>query len=275
MRQDDRTPFERALLHARASAYAPDEFVGQESFMTASEIRALATRAGIGPGVAVMDVGCGTGGPGRFLTREFGCEYLGVDFSASAIALAREYAAGLPCRYAIAHAPPLPGGPVDVVLLLEAMLAVEDQDALIRAVAAALEPGGRFAFTLEEGAPLTDAERAAMPDPDTVWLSPLDEVAASLGRAGLLVTSVEELSAEHRATAQALIDAYSADAAAITAGIGRRALEDILAAHRLWVDWLDSGRVRKFALTACARGSAPRAAARSAASGRPAATARP
>ena len=213
MRQDHRTPFELALLRARASAYAPGEFVGQESFMTASEIRALALRAGVGPGVSVLDVGCGTGGPGRFLTRELGCDYLGVDFSASAIALAREYAAGLPCRYAVAHAPPLPAGRFDVVLLLEAMLAVEDQDALIRAVAAALAPGGRFAFTLEEGAPLTAAERAAMPDPDTVWLRPLDEVAASLGRAGLVVTSVEDHSAEHRATAQALIDAYAADAA--------------------------------------------------------------
>jgi SAM-dependent methyltransferase len=248
MRQDHRTPFERALLPARASAYAPGEFAGQESFMTASEIRALAARSGVGPGVAVLDVGCGTGGPGRFLTRELGCDYLGVDFSPTAIALAREYAAGLPCRYAVAHAPPLPGGPVDVVLLLEAMLAIEDKDALIRAVAAALRPGGRFAFTLEEGVPLTGAERLAMPDPDTVWLSPLDEITASLERAGLAVTSLEDHSAEHAATARALIDAYSADAAAITAQLGRRALDDILAAHRLWAGWLGSGRVRKLAL---------------------------
>jgi SAM-dependent methyltransferase len=279
MRQDHRTPFELALLRTRASAYAPGEFVGQESFMTAGEIRALAARAGIGPGVSVLDLGCGTGGPGRFLTGELGCDYLGVDFSASAVALAREYAVGLPCRYAIAHAPPLPAGPVDVVLLLEAMLAIEDKDPLIRAVAAALRPGGRFAFTLEEGLPLTAAERAAMPDPDTVWLSPLDEVAASLQRAGLAVTSVEDHSPEHRAMARALTDAYAADAARITAQIGRRALEDILAAHRLWVDWLDSERVRKLALvaglSASAPGSARRAAARPAASGRPAAMARP
>jgi SAM-dependent methyltransferase len=243
--------------------------------MTASEIRALALRAGVGSGVSVLDVGCGTGGPGRFLTRELGCGYLGVDFSPSAVALAREYAAGLPCRYAVAHAPPLPGGPVDVVLLLEAMLAIEDKDPLHRAVAAALAPGGRFAFTLEEGQPLTAAERATMPDPDTVWLTPVDEVAASLGRAGLLVTSVEDHSAEHRATAQALIDAYTADATAITAQIGSRALDDILAAHRLWVEWLDSGRVRKLALTASAPGSARPAAARSAASDTRAAMARP
>ena len=276
MRQDHRTPFERALLRTRASAYAPGEFVGQESFMTASEIRALATRAGVGPGVSVLDLGCGTGGPGRFLTRELGCDYLGVDFSPSAVALARAYAAGLPCRYAVAHAPPLPGGRVDVVLLLEAMLAIEDKEPLIHAVAAALAPGGRFAFTLEEGQALTAGERAAMPDPDTVWLSPIDEVTAALERAGLALTSLEDHSAEHRAMAQALTDAYAADAARISAEIGRRALEDILAAHRLWVEWLDSGRVRKLALvTASSRGSVRRAAARPAASDRPAAMARP
>ena len=216
MRQDHRTPFDRALHRVRATAYGPGEFVGQEGFMTAGEIRALAARAGIGPGVGVLDVGCGIAGPGRLLTRELGCGYLGVDFSASAVAIAREQAGDLPCRFAVAHAPPLPAGRFDVVLLLEAMLAVEDKDALVAAVAAALGPGGRFAFTLEEGLPLTAAERAAMPDPDTVWLTPLDELTASLERAGLVVTWQADHSRAHRATAQALADAYAADAAAIS-----------------------------------------------------------
>ena len=89
MRQDDRARFDRALHRARVSAYAPGEFVGQESFMTAGEIRALAVQAGIGPGVTVLDLCCGIAGPGRFLTRELACAYLGVDASASAVAIAR------------------------------------------------------------------------------------------------------------------------------------------------------------------------------------------
>ena len=44
--------------------------------------------------------------------------------------------------------------------------------------------------------------------------------------------------------------AYAADAAEITAQIGRRALAELLAAHRLWVEWLDTGRIRKLALVA-------------------------
>ena len=202
MRQDDRAPFDRALHGARVAAYAPGEFVGQESFMTAGEIRALAVRAGIGPGVAVLDVCCGIAGPGRFLTRELGCDYLGVDASAGAVAIARERAGDLPCRFAVAEIPPLPAGSFDVVLLLETILAFADKDALAAAIGAALRPGGRFAFTLEEGAPLTAAERAAMPDADTVWLTPLDDMTAALERAGLAVTWQEDHSAAHRATAE-------------------------------------------------------------------------
>ena len=136
------------------------------------------------------------------------------------------------------------------MLLLETILAFADKDALAGAIGAALRPGGRFAFTLEEGAPLTAAERAAMPDAGTVWLTPLDDMTATLARAGLAVTWQEDHSAAHRATASALADAFAADADAIADRIGRRALDDLLAAHRLWIEWLDAGRVRKLALVA-------------------------
>jgi rhodanese-related sulfurtransferase/SAM-dependent methyltransferase len=257
MRQDDRALFDRALRRARASAYAPGEFVGQEGFMTASEIRALAVAAGVGPGATVLDLCCGVAGPGRLLMRELGCVYLGVDASASAVAIARERARDLPCRFGIAHAPPLPAGVFDVVILLETMLAFEDKNALVREIAAALRPRGRFAFTLEEGPPLTTAERAAMPDADTVWLTPLDEMVSSLERAGLVVTWEQDQSRAHRAMAQALAGAFAADAADIAARIGRRSLNDLLVAHRLWVEWLEVERVRKLALVAERASSMP------------------
>jgi len=233
------------------SSYAPGEFVEQEGFTTAGEIRALAAQAAIGSGVTVLDLCCGIAGPGRFLTRELGCAYLGVDYSASAVAIARERAGDLPCRFTVARVPPVPvAGPVDVVLLLEALLAFEDKDALVRQVGAALRPGGRFAFTLEDAPPLTPAERAAMPDADTVWFTPLDEMATLLARSGLVVTWHEDHTRAHRAMAHALASAYMADAENIAAHIGRRALDELLAAHRLWIDWLDEGRVRKLALVA-------------------------
>jgi SAM-dependent methyltransferase len=250
VRQDERLPFDRALRRAREAAYPPGEFADQESFMRASEIRELAGRARIASGVSVLDLCCGVAGPGRLIARELGCEYLGVDASAGAVEIARERARDLPCRFEVARVPPLPSGPFDGVLLLETMLAFPAKAPLIEAVAGALAPGGRFAFTLEEGAPLTAAEREVMPDADTVWLTPLAELRALLDRTGLAVAWEADWGGRHAAMAGALADAFAADATAIAAEIGRRALDDLLAAHRLWGEWLVSGRVHKIAFVA-------------------------
>ena len=250
MRQDERGPFDEALRRAREAAYEPGEYVEQESFMRAGEIRALAERAGVAPGVSVLDLCCGVAGPGRFVTRELGCSYVGVDASASAVGIARARARGLPCRFEVAQVPPLPPGTFDVVLLLETILAFPDKETLVEEVSRALPVGGRFAFTLEEGVPLTESERAQMPDADTVWLTPLDEMHEVLAGAGLVLRWEDDWSRSHRAVASSLIDAFAADATAIASRIGRRALDELLAAHRLWSEWLASGRVRKFALVA-------------------------
>ena len=250
MNQDDRAPFVRALQRARASAYSPGEFVEQESFMRAGEIRDLAEQAGVADGVSVLDLCCGIAGPGRFIARELGCSYLGVDSSSSAVEIARERAGDLSCRFEVARIPPIPPGPFDVVLLFETMLAFPDKETLLEEISRALRPGGRFAFTLEEGLPLTEAERERMPDADTVWLTPLPEMLAYLERVGLRVRWQEDHSQSHLTVANALIEAFAADAPAISEQIGHRALEELLAAHRLWSDWLRAGRVRKIALVA-------------------------
>jgi SAM-dependent methyltransferase len=230
------------------SAYAPGEFVEQEGFMPAGEIRDLALRAGVAPGTSVLDLCCGVGGAGRFITQELGCTYLGVDLSPSAIEIARERAGDLACRFDVSQIPPIPHGPFDVVLLLETMLAFPDKRELLQAISGALETGGRFAFTMEEGHPLTESERESMPDADTVWLTTLQEMLAYLGQVGLVVRWQHDCSQTHRAMADALLTAFSADAANIAAQLGHQALDELLAAHRLWSDWLGEGRVRKFAL---------------------------
>jgi len=250
MRQDERARFDQALTPARLSAYTPGEYVGQESFMRASDILTLAAQAGVGPGVSVLDLCCGVAGPGRMLVRRLGCGYLGVDHSASAVRIARERAADLDCRFEVARVPPVPAGPFDVVLLLETMLAFPEKEELLREVAQALPVGGRFAFTLEEGQPLSDAERRRMPDADTVWVTPLSEMVGLLERVGLRVRWQHECTQDQLATVAALADAYAARATEIAAQVGQRAVRELLSAHRLWGDWLGEGRVRKLALVA-------------------------
>jgi SAM-dependent methyltransferase len=218
--------------------------------MPAGEIRTLARQAGVGLGVSVLDLCCGVAGPGRMITAETGCHYLGVDCSAGALARARELAGNLPCRFEQVHLPPLPEGRFEVVLLLETLLAFRDKEALIREVARGLEPGGRFAFTVEEGRPLTRQERARMPGADTVWPIELAELTGVLRNAGLTVIWRQEYSSSHHAIATALLRCYRADSPRIADEIGTLATAELIAAHQLWSDWLANGRVRKFAMVA-------------------------
>ena len=218
--------------------------------MRAAEVRRLAQQARVGSGVSVLDLCCGVAGPGRMITAESGCRYLGVDHSASALATARQLAGELPCRFEQAHLPPLPEGRFEVVLLLETMLAFPDKEALVGEVARTLEPGGRFAFTVEEGRPLNQQERAGMPGADTVWPIELPELTGMLGTAGLTVTWQQVCSSAHHATATALLRCYRADSAQIAGQIGPRATAELITAHQRWSDWLGSGRVRKFAMVA-------------------------
>lgn len=250
MSQDDRRVFDAALARARADAYGADEFVGQESFMRATDVVTLARRAEITGQSFVMDLCCGVAGPGRLIARKFGCRYLGVDVSEAAIDLARERAQGTRCRFEVSQVPPVPAGSYDVVLLFETMLAFRDKEWLFDEVAAALKTGGRFAFTVEEGQPLTSAERALMPQADTVWLTPLTDLLRQLDRAGLRVRWLADCSRVHRSVAASLLRSYAADAHNIAVRIGRPMLDDLLVAHAMWSDWLRSGRVRKFSVVA-------------------------
>ncbi len=89
-----------------------------------------------------------------------------------------------------------------------------------------------------------------MPDADTVWLTPVEEIRALLERVGLIVRRQDDCSRSHRDVANSLVDAFVADATAIAAQIGRQPLDELLTAHRLWSDWLHTGRVRKIAFVA-------------------------
>ena len=252
MRQVERTAYDAALRPARVAAYPPGEFVGQESFMTRTEILDAGPRGPrSAPGSRCWTCAAAWRGPGRLVTAELGCAYRGVDRSPDAIEVARARAAGLGCRFDVAEVPPVPGRDVDVVLLLETMLAFEDKVPLVRGVAEALAPGGRFAFTVEEGAPLTERERQAMPAADTVWPVPLAELLGQLDGAGLDLRWMQD--------ADPLAPAGRRCAGRRSSGPGARrspprsasrTADDLLAAHRLWSDWLGSGRVRKLAIVA-------------------------
>lgn len=246
MRPDSSACWEDTLESARHAAYGRGEYVGQEGFMRASEILELGSRAGIAPGTSVLDLCCGVGGPGRLIARTLRCTYLGVDVSPRAIRLARK-GAGSNCRFRVSSVPPVPEGLFDVVLLLETMLAFPRKLTLMRAVSSALSPGGRFAFTIEEGQPLTTAERALMPAAETVWPMPLTDLLSCLEQAGLRVLWWRECTQSHREVVDSLVLRLGATAGELGRPAEGPTLNQLLRGHRLWSDWLQQGRVRKFA----------------------------
>jgi SAM-dependent methyltransferase len=246
----DRSLLDRALAQARLSAYPPGQYVDQESFMRADEISELARHADIGPDTGLLDLCCGIAGPGRLIARESGCRYLGVDADARAIEIARRRAGELDCRFEVSVVPPVPPGPHDVVLLLETILAFPDKAGLVAEIVSVLGPSGRLACTVEQGAPLTEAERAAMPAADTVWPIPWRDLAALLRENGLRVRWRRDLTRAHAATVDALIASFDARRATIAELVGEQVIEELLVAHRWWSTWLHGGRIRKIALIA-------------------------
>ena len=62
----------------------PEE-ANPDSFVTITDLRTIAKNLNIGPGKTFIDLGCGRGGPGLWIARETGANYVGIDFSESAI----------------------------------------------------------------------------------------------------------------------------------------------------------------------------------------------
>jgi sarcosine/dimethylglycine N-methyltransferase len=242
---DPRRAHAALLRPSRVRAYAAAQFVGQESFMQADEILDLARRAGIGAGTRVLDLCCGMAGPGNHIARSLGSRHVGVDRSAEAVELAQEGAAGLPCRYIQGDVLDVRGERFEVVLLLETILAFKDKARLLRHIRGLLEPGGRFAFTYEEGEPLGQREREQMPQADTVQLVPRAEMEHLLTEAGFLGEWwCEEQTADHLEVARSLTREFRRERATLPVALA----EELIQSHELWVDWLSCGRVRKFAV---------------------------
>jgi SAM-dependent methyltransferase len=111
----------------------------------------LAEAAGLEPSRRVLDLGCGLGGPARYLAATFGCKVTGVDLSPSFIDAATYLTArcGLSDRvtFQVSNALHLPfeDAAFDTVFLQHVAMNIEDRTALYAEVRRILRPGGRFA----------------------------------------------------------------------------------------------------------------------------------
>jgi SAM-dependent methyltransferase len=111
----------------------------------------LASAAGLEPSTRVLDLGCGIGGPARYLAATFGCKVTGVDLSPGFIdaAIYLTGRCGLSDRvtFQVGDALHLPfaDAAFDTVFLQHVAMNVEDRPALYAEVRRILRLGGRFA----------------------------------------------------------------------------------------------------------------------------------
>lgn len=115
--------------------------------------RELVSAAGLRPGMSVLDVACGTGALSRTAARSVGPHgaVTGVDLGAPMLAVARARPvedAAAPIKYieGSAESPSVAAGAFDAVTCQQGLQFFEDRPAALRAMHAALAPGGRVAI---------------------------------------------------------------------------------------------------------------------------------
>jgi len=69
----------------------PKEF-DYDSFVTMTDLRDIVKYLNVGPNETFIDVGCGRGGPGMWIAREIGADYVGIDLSDIALEFAEQHA---------------------------------------------------------------------------------------------------------------------------------------------------------------------------------------
>jgi ubiquinone/menaquinone biosynthesis C-methylase UbiE len=120
-----------------------------------------------GPHETVLDLGCGMGGPGRFIVDRFGCKVLGVDLLPLRVEIAEALTekTGLSDRisYRVADATALEldAASFAQVWMLDVGMHIRDKRALFAEIARVLKPGGLFVMHDQTG-PLPAAMRPVM-----------------------------------------------------------------------------------------------------------------
>jgi ubiquinone/menaquinone biosynthesis C-methylase UbiE len=112
----------------------------------------LAQLAQINGSERVLDVGCGIGGPSRYLASKFGCQVTGLDLTADFIALAgmlaqrTRLADKVTYRQGDALDLPFADASFDLVWSQNAAMNIADRDRLYAEMRRVLAPGGRLAL---------------------------------------------------------------------------------------------------------------------------------
>lgn len=207
-----RDGLEKTILAALAEAgkdldgLTVDDLAPADQFHTggkAATVR-LARLAGLKPGLRVLDVGGGLGGPARTLAAEFGCHVTVVDITESYVRAGEALTArlGLADRVAfrVGDGAALDVGPerFDVVWTQNSGMNVADKGRLYTGFARALRPGGVLAIQEPMAGPVQPPVFPLMwaREPASSFLRTPDEMRAVMEAAGFRVRAWQDVTAE-------------------------------------------------------------------------------
>jgi len=151
--------FDKILARCREAGLDPDALT-RESLASFDEFhirgleatRELAKVAELRPGMKVLDVGCGVGGPARTIAAEYDCAVTGLDIveeyvrTAGLLTQRVGLESGVQFKCGDATAMPFADGTFHCVLSQHAMMNIENKDALFREIRRVLRPSGRIAL---------------------------------------------------------------------------------------------------------------------------------
>jgi SAM-dependent methyltransferase len=157
------------------------------SFLTFTELRAMAEHLALGEGSVLADLACGAGGPGLWVASQSGASLVGIDPSTTGLAEARRRAekVGFADRARFHQgtfaATGIADMAVDGVLSVDAIQYAPDKHAVFRDAYRILRPEGRLVFSAFE----VDPERVAgLP---VLGIDPIVDYAPLLEDAGFRV----------------------------------------------------------------------------------------
>lgn len=141
-----------ALAQVRRETY--DEDIGQNSWLTAAELRRMVEWLDISGDDHVLEVACGSGGPACYVAEMSGCRLTGIDNSPDGIAtarlLAREKGIAERAQFVEAdanHRLPFGDGEFDALLCVDALNHLRDRPFVLAEWSRVLRPGGVVTFT--------------------------------------------------------------------------------------------------------------------------------
>ena len=149
------------------------------------------------------DIGCGIGGPARWIAAKYGCYITGVDLTAEFCEAARELNSltGLADYVRIVHGSalslPLPDDSFDRAYSQAALMNISDKQGVFREAFRVLRPGGLLALSLA-GAGSAGDPRYPLPwatTPDISFLATPDEIRGDLLVAGFQIVLLHDTAA--------------------------------------------------------------------------------